>query len=140
MHAHPAPASLSRSAAVTVCSGLLVVGLVAYLALGPSGADTWSGADPTLVGAGTNVGCAAAAGASVSTSEGFSTQGLATSQGGESQCGPCMVQDAGVDSVVHCNRDYTFGPGYASFFTEYAGRHLTLVQDAHGSRHPPFAA
>jgi len=51
-----------------------------------------------------------------------------------------MVPDAGVDSVVHCNRDYTFGPGYASFFTEYAGRHLTLVQDAHGARHPPFAA
>lgn len=42
-----------------------------------------------------------------------------------------MVPNADINTEVHCNRHYTFGNGYKSFFTEYAGRELTLIQDAH---------
>ena len=99
---------------------LALLALVGYMMLGPSGPDTWSGDDITI-----NGNCASG------TSE-FLASSVATSNGrGEASCGPCMVPNVGITTKVHCNRDYTFGAGYESFFEEYAGRQLTLIQDAH---------
>jgi hypothetical protein len=109
-------------------SGVVLVGALIY-ALYPSStsAETWSGDDVGLVTA-----TGGAAGCASGTSEGFGTQSVSTSNGaGEASCGPCMVPNVDINTVVHCNRGYTFGKGYTSFFTEYTGRKLTLIQDAH---------
>ena len=107
---------------------MLVLGLILYLIFGgsSSAAETWSGPAVSLV---TATGGACATG----TSEGIGTRAgaISSATSGEGSCGPCMVPNAGLDTQIHCNRDYTFGQGYQSFFTEYAGRQLTLIQDAH---------
>ena len=93
--------------------------------MGPSGPDTWNGAAVTINADGSQ--CVSG------TAEGFGATSVSTSSGmsSEGSCGPCMVPNAGISTKVHCNRDYTFGAGYQSFFTEYAGRELTLIQDTH---------
>ena len=45
----------------------------------------------------------------------------------EQGCGPCIVTPT-TTTQMHCDRDYTFGPHYSSFFQ---GRQLYLLQDAH---------
>ncbi len=109
-------------------SAVLVLGLILYMIFGgsSSAAETWTGTEVTLL---STTGGACASG----TSEGIGTHAVSTSSAssGEASCGPCMVPNADVNTQVHCNRDYTFGQGYQSFFTEYAGRQLTLIQDAH---------
>ena len=105
----------------------MAVVVILYFALfsGTGTTDTWSGSDLAFA---TGVSGTCASG----TSEGFGSSAVSTSNGmGEAACGPCMVPNAGVTTKVHCNRDYTFGNGYKGFFTEYAGRQITVIQDTH---------
>ena len=44
-------------------------------------------------------------------------------------CGPCLVQNVGEATHMGCDRDYSFGAGYRSFFADHPG--LILVQDVH---------
>jgi len=108
-----------------LCCRLVLLAVVGYSMMGPSGPDTWNGAAVSINADGSQ--CVSG------TAEGFGATSVSTSSGmsSEGSCGPCMVPNAGVTSKVHCNRDYTFGAGYQSFFTEYAGRELTLIQDTH---------